>query len=178
MRDFLISNGVKLQINYGGKNKTTISRSLFDLTQAEKLPPMTSYLIDWGTEQGFDMDSPSIRRIENGQSPEWTAEELRQIREQKRLEKMAKANCPENSSPDINGNLAKGKQVKKNSTEDWSHHANQQILDEEKYKFERHQRTQEEQFLRENLLTLLQQQATVDNSLTSPVMMQETSQTT
>ncbi|RKF51350.1 hypothetical protein GcM3_223039, partial [Golovinomyces cichoracearum] len=88
------------------------------------------------------------------------------------------ANCPGNSSPDeIKGNLPKGKQVKRESTEDWSHHANQQILNEEKNKFERHQRAQEERLLRENLLPFLQQQATVDNSLTSPVMMQETSQT-
>ncbi|RKF82546.1 hypothetical protein GcC1_013048 [Golovinomyces cichoracearum] len=100
-------------------NLITGERTKLREVEAEKWPPMTSDLIDWGTKQGLDMDSPSIRRIENGQSPEWTAEELRQIREQKRLEKTVMTNCPGNSSPDeIKRNLPKGKQVKKDSTED------------------------------------------------------------
>ncbi|RKF74620.1 hypothetical protein GcC1_083028 [Golovinomyces cichoracearum] len=64
-----------------------ISGSLVNLAQSEKWPPMTSDLIDWGTKQGIEMDSPSNRRIKNGQSPGFIAEELRQIQRTKETRK-------------------------------------------------------------------------------------------
>ncbi|RKF53307.1 hypothetical protein GcC1_222034, partial [Golovinomyces cichoracearum] len=57
-----------------------MSGSLVDLAHSDDWPTLIEELIEWGTKQGFLMDSPSIRRIENGQNPEWTSEELRQIR--------------------------------------------------------------------------------------------------
>ncbi|RKF53936.1 hypothetical protein GcM3_214016 [Golovinomyces cichoracearum] len=58
--------------------------SLLDLAHTDYWPTLAEELIDWVTIQGFVMDSSSIGRMENGKSPEWTSEELCQIREQKR----------------------------------------------------------------------------------------------
>ncbi|RKF53519.1 hypothetical protein GcM3_218045 [Golovinomyces cichoracearum] len=110
----------------------------------------------------------------------------------KEIQKFSKANCPGNSSLDeIKENLSKEKLMKKDSTEDWSYHAIQQILNEEKVFLKaikehrnyssvcfRTNKTNKDNLERENLLTLFQQLATVENSLSLPVMMQETFQTT
>ncbi|RKF56029.1 hypothetical protein GcC1_199053 [Golovinomyces cichoracearum] len=79
------------------------------------------------------MDSPSIKRIENGQSPDWTSEELHQIQEQKRQQKQIQKNVSRKTSP-FNFKKVVGKEEHGNfdPLEDVSYDANQQIQDEEK----------------------------------------------
>ncbi|RKF62838.1 hypothetical protein OnM2_030016 [Erysiphe neolycopersici] len=78
MRNFLIANGISLPIHYGAEAKVRISGNLVDLAHKDKWPPITQKSIDWGTMQGY-------RKIENGDSTEWSKEELRQIRDQEVL---------------------------------------------------------------------------------------------
>ncbi|RKF58733.1 hypothetical protein GcM3_180025 [Golovinomyces cichoracearum] len=133
MRDLLISNGVRLPVHYGGTSKMRMSRSLVELAQTDSWPTLTREMVDWGTRQGFLMDSPSIKRIENGQSPEWTSEKLRQIREQKRQQKQAQKNVSRKTSPfDFKKVVGKEENGNFDPPEDVSYDINQQIQCEEK----------------------------------------------
>lgn len=104
MRNFVIANGISLLIHYGGKAKVTISGSLVDLAHKDEWPPITQKLIDWGTMQGYDMDSPAIRRIENGDSAEFSKEELLKIRDQRRSIKAAKSQLTKSLHIQMHGN--------------------------------------------------------------------------
>ncbi|RKF58023.1 hypothetical protein GcM3_184036 [Golovinomyces cichoracearum] len=78
------------------------------------------------------MDSPSIRRIENGQNPEWTSEELRQIRVQKRQQKQAEYDPSKSIPYELKKIVGRKEYYKSDPLEDVSYDANQQIQDEEK----------------------------------------------